>query len=57
MLDQFAISFGVCPPRLECNVRRTIDFHEGGKIDERSLKAFICAATVYEAMQLRQHPD
>ncbi len=29
---------------LEGNVRRAIDFHEGGKIDEKALKALICAA-------------
>jgi hypothetical protein len=29
---------------LEGNTRRAIDFHEGDKIDERALKALICAA-------------
>ena len=29
---------------LEGNVRRAIDFHEGGKIDEKALKALIRAA-------------
>src|SRR5207248_4899471 len=29
---------------LEGNVRRAIDFHEGGKLDEKALKALIRAA-------------
>src|SRR5256886_14094111 len=29
---------------LEGNTRRAIDFHEGDKIDEKALKALICAA-------------
>ncbi len=31
---------------LEGNVRRAIDFHEGGKIDEKALQALIRAAVV-----------
>src|SRR6516164_8157410 len=33
--------FNAC---LEGNTWRAIDFHEGGKIDEKALKALICAA-------------
>ena len=29
---------------LEGNTRRAVDFHEGDKIDEKALKALICAA-------------
>ena len=32
------------PASLDGNLRRAIDFHEGGKIDEKALKALIRAA-------------
>ena len=35
---------GLFNSSLEGNVRRAIDFHEGGKIDEKALKALIRAA-------------
>jgi hypothetical protein len=35
---------GLFNSSLEGNTRRAIDFHEGGKIDEKALKALICAA-------------
>ena len=35
---------GLFNSNLEGNVRRAIDFHEGGKIDEKALKALIRAA-------------
>jgi hypothetical protein len=35
---------GLFNSSLEGNARRAIDFHEGGKIDERALKALIRAA-------------
>ena len=35
---------GLFNSSLEGNVRRAIDFHEGGKIDEQALKALIRAA-------------
>jgi len=35
---------GLFNASLEGNVRRAIDFHEGGKIDEKALKALILAA-------------
>ena len=35
---------GLFNASLEGNVRRAIDFHEGGKIDEKGLKALIRAA-------------
>jgi len=35
---------GLFNASLEGNVRRAIDFHEGGKIDEKALKALIRAA-------------
>lgn len=34
---------------LEGNVRRAIDFHEGGKIDEKALKALVRAAVALNA--------
>jgi hypothetical protein len=34
---------------LEGNTRRAIDFHEGDKIDEKALKALICAAVALNA--------
>jgi hypothetical protein len=36
---------------LEGNVRRAIDFHEGGKIDERALKKLLRAAVDYNRMK------
>ena len=35
---------GIFNSSLEGNTRRAIDFHEGDKIDEKALKALICAA-------------
>jgi hypothetical protein len=35
---------GLFNASLEGNTRRAIDFHEGDKIDEKALKALICAA-------------
>jgi hypothetical protein len=35
---------GLFNSSLEGNTRRAIDFHEGDKIDEKALKALICAA-------------
>ena len=35
---------GLFNSSLEGNIRRAIDFHEGGKIDEEALKALIRAA-------------
>ena len=35
---------GLFNSSLEGNVRRAIDFHEGGKIDEKALQALIRAA-------------
>jgi hypothetical protein len=35
---------GLFNSSLEGNTRRAIDFHEGAKIDEKALKALICAA-------------
>ena len=37
---------GLFNSSLEGNVRRAIDFYEGDKIDEKALKALICAAVV-----------
>src|SRR5262249_44245011 len=35
---------GLFNSRLEGNIRQSIDFREGAKIDEKALKALICAA-------------
>jgi hypothetical protein len=35
---------GLFNASLEGNTRRAIDFHEGDRIDEKALKALICAA-------------
>ena len=35
---------GLFNSSLEGNTRRAIDFHEGAKIDEKALRALICAA-------------
>ncbi len=35
---------GLFNSSLDGNVRRAIDFHEGDKIDDKALKALICAA-------------
>ena len=37
---------GLFNSSLEGNTRRAIDFHEGDKINEKALKALICAAVV-----------
>jgi hypothetical protein len=38
---------GLFNSSLEGNTRRAIDFHEGDKIDEKALKALICAAVAH----------
>ena len=38
---------------LDGNTRRAIDFHEGGKIDEKALKALIRAAAALNASRAR----
>ena len=40
---------GLFNSSLEGNTRRAIDFHEGGKIDEKALKALIRAAVTLNA--------
>jgi hypothetical protein len=48
---------GLFNSSLEGNVRRAIDFHEGGKIDEKALKALIRAAVALnksKAKKIRQ---
>jgi hypothetical protein len=35
---------GLFNSSLDGNVRRAIDFHEGEKVNERALKALVCAA-------------
>jgi hypothetical protein len=51
---------GVFNSSLEGNTRRAIDFHEGDKIDEKALKALICAAvalnTSARAVHSRRRP-
>jgi hypothetical protein len=39
---------------LEGNTRRAIDFHEGGKIDEKALKALVRAAVTLNASTPRR---
>src|SRR6516165_12539331 len=41
---------------LEGNTRRAIDFHEGDKIDEKSLKAIIRAAGALNTSSAAQRP-
>ena len=43
---------------LEGNTRRAIDFHEGDKMDEKELKALICAAVALNTSEgAAPHPD
>ena len=44
---------GLFNSSLEGNTRRAIDFHEGGKIDEKALKALIRAAVKLNASRAR----
>jgi hypothetical protein len=39
---------------LEGNVRRAIDIHEGGEIDEKALKALIRAAVALNALRVKK---
>ena len=41
---------GLFNSSLEGNTRRAIDFHEGDKIDEKALKALICAAVALNTL-------
>src|SRR6266550_7943723 len=41
---------------LEGNTRRAIDFHEGGKIDEKALKALIRSAVARNTSSAAQRP-
>jgi len=40
---------GLFNSSLDGNTRRAIDFHEGNKVDEKALKALICAAVALNA--------
>jgi hypothetical protein len=44
---------GLFNSSLEGNVRRAIDFHEGGKVDEKALKALIRAAVALNKSSAR----
>jgi hypothetical protein len=44
---------GLFNASLDGNVRRAIDFHEGEKINEKALKALICAAVTLNASRVR----
>lgn len=44
---------GLFNSSLEGNTRRAIDFHEGGKIDEKALKALIRAASALNSSSAR----
>lgn len=45
---------GLFNSSLEGNVRRAIDFHEGGKVDEKALKALIKAAAAFNKSAARR---
>jgi hypothetical protein len=47
---------GLFNSSLEGNTRRAIDFHEGDKIDEKALKALICAAVALNTSSTRRQP-
>ena len=47
---------GLFNSSLEGNIRRAIDFHEGGKIDEKALKALIRAAVEYNRNKSKKAP-
>jgi len=44
---------GLFNASLEGNTRRAIDFHEGDEIDEKALKALICAAVTLNTSRVR----
>jgi len=45
---------GLFNSSLEGNTRRAIDFHQGGKIDERALKNLVRAAVDYNQAKLKK---
>ena len=45
---------GLFNSSLEGNTRRAIDFHEGDKIDEKALKALVCAAVALNTSSAAQ---
>ena len=47
---------GLFNSSLEGNTRRAIDFHEGDKIDEKSLQALIRAAVALNTSSAAQRP-
>ena len=47
---------GLFNSSLEGNTRRAIDFHQGGKIDERALKNLVRAAVDYNQSKLKKAP-
>jgi hypothetical protein len=38
---------------LDGNTRRAIDFHEGQKVDEKALKALVCAAVALNRAKIK----
>jgi hypothetical protein len=47
---------GLFNSSLEGNTRRAIDFHEGDKIDDKALKALICAAVALNTSSATRRP-
>jgi hypothetical protein len=47
---------GLFNSSLEGNTRRAIDFHEGDNIDEKALKALICAAVALNTSSAARRP-